>query len=566
MRAALGDAYTDALRRAYPDVPDSADFVMHWWDRAATAVRHGQAERFGLITTNSLGQTFNRRVVERNLARVEAAGSPLALAFAVPDHPWVDSSDGADVRVSMTVGASADDFDAAAGRLAIVTDERDADGDGVAEVDTEDFTGRINADLTVGADVTKAEALEANARVSSIGLAMQATGFVLTPDGADRLGLGRVPGLEDHIRLYFNGRDIAQTPRGVLVLDLFGLTSEDVRTRFPAVYEHLLMTVKPQRDNNRRASYREFWWLHGEPRSSFRPALADCSRYIVSPMVSKHRFFVFIDGSSLPDQKLVAFALHDAYHLGTLSSAVHAEWAQAAGSRHGVGNDLVYGKTTCFDPFPFPAATEEQAEAIRALGEAIDRHRKERQALHPALGLTDLYNAVEALRSGRALTAKEEKAAAAGLARTLLDLHRRLDRAVLDAYGWTDLDAETPAFTATVLTRLVALNAERRAEEVAGRVRFLRPAFQAPGASQAGLDLATPPRPSEAPVVADARPWPEALAARTVAVRQAVAAGAQTPDAVAARFVGARRADVSEVLDALAELGLVRAAGDRFVL
>ena len=64
MRDALGDDYTEALRAAYPDVPESADLVMHWWHRAAEAVRRGEVERFGLITTNSLPQTFNRRVVE----------------------------------------------------------------------------------------------------------------------------------------------------------------------------------------------------------------------------------------------------------------------------------------------------------------------------------------------------------------------------------------------------------------------------------------------------------------------------------------------------------------------
>ena len=100
MRDALGDGYTEALRAAYPDVPASADFVMYWWHKAAEAVREGRAERFGFITTNSLTQSFNRRVVEHHLD----AEPPLALAFAVPDHPWVDAAQGAAVRVAMTVG------------------------------------------------------------------------------------------------------------------------------------------------------------------------------------------------------------------------------------------------------------------------------------------------------------------------------------------------------------------------------------------------------------------------------------------------------------------------------
>ncbi len=260
----------------------------------------------------------------------------------------------------------------------------------------------------------------------------------------------------------------------------------------------------------------------------------------------------------LPDNKLIAIALDDAYHLGVLSSGVHVEWALRAGGRLGVGNDPVYIKTKCFEPFPFPARGEHD-ERIRALGEALDAHRKARQR-QTGVGLTDLYNAVEALRAGRPLTAKEEASAEAGLAHTLLDLHRQLDRAVLAAYGWDDLDAEAPAFRGTVLDRLVALNRQRRAEERAGHVRYLRPSFQASGAeAQSGLALVTPASPEAAPV---RRAWPDTLAKQLAAVRQAVEAGADSPEAVRARFTGAPAAAVAASLDALAALGLVRARGE----
>ena len=74
VRRALGDGYADALRRTWSDVPESADFVMHWWHAAAQRVASGSAQRFGLITTNSLPQTFNRRVVERALSAGGAGG------------------------------------------------------------------------------------------------------------------------------------------------------------------------------------------------------------------------------------------------------------------------------------------------------------------------------------------------------------------------------------------------------------------------------------------------------------------------------------------------------------
>jgi len=53
MRDALGDGYVEALRGAYELVPDSADFVMYWWQNAAAIAALHVVRRFGLITTNS---------------------------------------------------------------------------------------------------------------------------------------------------------------------------------------------------------------------------------------------------------------------------------------------------------------------------------------------------------------------------------------------------------------------------------------------------------------------------------------------------------------------------------
>lgn len=103
MREALGSGYTEALRGSYPKIGESSDFVMYWWDHAARLTRAGKLRRFGLITTNSIRQNFNRLVLEAHLGESK---QPLSIVFAIPDHPWVDSGDGADVRLSMTVGAA----------------------------------------------------------------------------------------------------------------------------------------------------------------------------------------------------------------------------------------------------------------------------------------------------------------------------------------------------------------------------------------------------------------------------------------------------------------------------
>ena len=99
MREPLGDKYVESLRSAYPDVPSSSDFVMYWWHSAAGKVGSGLARRFGFITTNSITQAFNRRVIQFHVS----SSNPINLSFAIPDHPWVDSTDGAAVRIAMTV-------------------------------------------------------------------------------------------------------------------------------------------------------------------------------------------------------------------------------------------------------------------------------------------------------------------------------------------------------------------------------------------------------------------------------------------------------------------------------
>ena len=182
----------------------------------------------------------------------------------------------------------------------------EADGaDGVPNVTLGREAGRINADLTVGTDVKTTRPLRSNERISSPGMKLHGAGFIVSPNQARTLGLGKVPGLENHIRPYLNGRDLQQHSRGQMVIDLFGLTEDEVRRKFPAVYQHILLTVKPERDENNRASYKDNWWIFGEPRRDLRPALNGLSRYIATVETSKHRVFAFLPDDVIPDNKLI---------------------------------------------------------------------------------------------------------------------------------------------------------------------------------------------------------------------------------------------------------------------
>ena len=346
VRATLGDAYSNTLWQVHDHINDSADYVMYWWDKAAEIVAKGSAQRFGLVTTNSITQVFSRRVVARHLE----AKRPVSLLMAIPDHPWTKATpQSAAVRIAMTV--------AVAGRrngvLREVVREGKLDTD-QPEIELSAETGRINADLSVGVDVTAAEALRANEGLSSPGVKLHGAGFIVTPQQADLLGLGKRPGLERHIRLYRNGRDLTSTPRGVMVIDLFGLTADQTRQLFPEVYQHILARVKPERDTNRRAYRRENWWLFGENNPDFRKSLEGLPRYIATVETAKHRTFVFLEGAILPDNMLVAVGSDDAFHLGVLSSGIHVAWAMRAGGT--LEDRPRYSKSRCFDPFPFPSA------------------------------------------------------------------------------------------------------------------------------------------------------------------------------------------------------------------
>ena len=577
MRAALSDGYVEALRSAWSDVPDTSDFVMYWWHHAATLVRNGALRRFGLITTNSIRQSFNRKVIEAATAPItEEAGRqrsgravpiaftqrrqpvsgrhvalhlgsrvPLSLVFAIPDHPWVDSSDGAAVRIAMTIVASGN----VAGELYEVSDEREGEDEVFVEVRHKH--GVIHPDLTTGAKVSAAVKLLANAGVCFQGMNLVGKGFRLETHEVVELGYD-LSDLPDVIKPHCNARDLMQGGERCYVIDLFGLTSEEAREQHPVLYQRLLDRVKPERDHNNRESRRRNWWIFGEPVGKLRTSWAELSRVLLTPETSKHRVFSFVDRPFCPDHKLYAISLQDALWHGVLSSIAHKCWALSAGGRLGVGNDPTWTNTTCFATFPFPTPNSSQSTKIRDLAEELDAHRKRQQATHPGVTLTGMYNVLDALRNGTALSAKERVIHEQGLVSVLRQLHDDLDAAVLDAYGWSDLlpllrtahghgvpgkgqshDDAKSAFDEAILERLVALNVERASEEARGQIRWLRPDFQNPKAASAApeqvqLDTAREGDCDNAPVapvsVGKPKPWPKDTVDQVRAVADLLAA------------------------------------------
>ena len=511
---------------------------------------------------------------------------PLSIAFAVANHPWVKGAGRAAVRIAMTVARRG----SREGTLGTVRAERDLDTDAPVVV-VDEREGTITAKLMLGADTTKAVELLANEGLAHMGVKLHGAGFILN----DGTRLAGAP-----IKPFVNGRDLAQRSRNARAIDLFGLTSDEVREQHPDIHQHVLDYVKPERDQNRRSIYRDRWWIWGEPRPEWRSAIGQLGRFIATTRTAKHRLFQFLPVSVTIESKVVGVAFDSGAALAVLSSRLHCTFAEQTGGWLGVGNDPTYNHSDCFNPFPFPAiltdpepddAARASLDRLRELGERLEAHRRERLEALPDLTMTGLYNMLErrreAFAGGEVLGDEERAAQNRARVPILAELHDTIDAAVLAAYGWDDLadgligrpggtvpsahkgEAQEAAEDAA-LGRLVELNRERAAEEARGHVRWLRPAYQVPKLGnkvpaatdgQAGLDVAVA-------IAPDGLAWPNAPRDQFGAVRELLDGTDEPlpPEAVARAFKGRASAKrtkrVDEVLTIMADLGTIR-TGER---
>ena len=558
-RELLGDGYADALRAAFPRVPGNVDLVMYFWNEAAQSLRKG-GRRFGFIATSRMRMEQNREVT------IQALGDDLEIVHAIPDHPWAGKDADAGVRVAFTVVAKAGQ----ASKLLLISPDHDNPKGRVPDgtvLDQSDLAvsrrAIISADLSPSVDTSTLKELRAWDRIVHAGMKPYARSLILSDDEAKQIFADEEQ-LGKYAPLYLNGQDVARRARGARVLDFNSFNTEQaVKNASEPAYQYLLNHTKPERSQERNLRLRNEWWRFEASREELRAGLKELASYIVTVENSPVRYFVFISSSTLPDQKLRCIATEDPYALGVLSSRFHALFSSRLGGRHGVGNTPVYN-TKCATAFAFPADVAEPLKArIRAEAEALDALRKRVLAENPDLTLTKLYNVVEALREGRALTPQERDIHDRGLVTLIRQHHDAIDEGVADAYGWGDEHRAGTLDEETILTRLVALNKERAAEEARGLVRYLRPEFQDPGYRApvaTSLDLGE----AGAAPVSNVIPWPATLPEQVGAV-QSILAAAPAPlgaSDIARSFKGKRAATVRPVLDALAGLGMARRLND----
>lgn len=458
LRANLGDEYVATMFQVWDDrVPREADLCCYWFEKARDMIRRGRCQRAGLLATQGIRGGANRKVLEA----IKKTGD---IFFGVSDRDWI--LDGATVHVSM-VG-----FDNRRDKSRLL------DGKPVKT---------INANLRATADTTTAQRLHANLRLSFMGDTKGGAFDVSEPLALEMLQQPNPSGRpnSDIVTPWANGLDVVRRARNVWIIDFGATMVEYDAAMYEAPFEHVRMHVKPERDTNKRQSYREKWWLHVEPRPAMRDSLRHLSRFAVTISVGKHRLFAWMCRPTLPDHQLFAFVRSDDYFFGLLHSHAHEVWARAQGTQlREVESGFRYTASTCFETFPVPQATDTQAAEIAKAAKELDHLRcnwlnppewtREELLEFPGSdnGPWSRYVAdadsrgIGTVRYPR-LVAKDDDYAKQLAKRTLTNLynerpawldnaHRRLDEAVFAAYDWpADLTDDE------ILAELLELNLAR---------------------------------------------------------------------------------------------------------
>jgi type II restriction/modification system DNA methylase subunit YeeA len=420
LRRGLGNDYVEQLFRVYRGrVAAESDLVCYWFAKARAELDAGRARRIGLLATQGIRGGKNRLVLDA----IKETGD-IFLAWA--DREWV--VDGAEVHVSV-VG-----FDDGSEQ------ERSRDGARVLN---------INADLSVGLDLTKAPVLHENEDIAFQGDS-KGGDFDIDDDVAHDLLRRKNPhgrSNRDVVVRWVNGMHVTRQPKPMWIIDFGVDMSEDEAALYEAPFEYVKKHVRQKRLSNNREAYAERWWLHVEPRPSMRRKIRGLDRFIGTVRHAKHRIFFWIPKGTLPDSALIVFAKDDDYTFGVLQSRVHTAWSLAKGTQvREKETGFRYTPTSTFQTFPFPRPSLAQRAAIGAWALKLNQLRETR--LHPndgsdddELTLTNLYTENPTW---------------------LQKAHLNLDRATLAAYGWNaDISDDE------LLLKLLGLSFERANEEAA---------------------------------------------------------------------------------------------------
>lgn len=405
IRAALGSDYVEWLKKEFK--VGVIDLSGYWFRRAADHLLPGQ--RAGLVSTNTLRENKHR---VGSLDYVVSKGG--VLTDAVSTQKWPGD---AKVHVAISNWVMSP----------VETEPAVLNGREVAGI-----TSRLSEGVPGGRDPY---ALRPNRGMSFIGCQVSGEGFVLDSDEAGRLLADSAN--ESVVRRYLNGKDVADRSMADpsrWVIDFGTRTLEDA-SKFEAPMRIVRDRVKPVREGAAR-HFARLWWQFAWPRPEMRAAIEARERFIVAVAQGKRFAATWSHVSWCPSNALVVFAFDDDFSMGVLQSRAHVAWAWHQSST--LKGDLRYTPSSVFMTFPWPdRATPEQQERVAQACRDLLEHRGALCVEHQ-VGLTALYNAMDD-----------------GAHERLRALHRDLDQAVADCYGWEKGVAQDDA---EIVRRLSELN------------------------------------------------------------------------------------------------------------
>ncbi|MEQ8454982.1 MAG: class I SAM-dependent DNA methyltransferase [Sandaracinaceae bacterium] len=442
MRQEMGSDYVDEIRDRFPDVSGRADYCVYWFRRAHDALSEGA--RAGLVGTNTIRQNYSR---EGSLDYIVNHGG--TITEAVSTQPW---SGEAAVHVSIVNWIKGDGAKTKKRLFRLIGNDPGRPW--------EVFTPpKINAALSPGADVTKAQTLHANASSPTCfqGQTHGHSGFLLDPEEADAIRkTDRASATVVHP--YMNGDDILRhgTPQRYSI-DLNASDSIVDAMQYPEAFrivqERVMDDVlakaateleKTGRDTGPRQTQAKRWWRfwRGRPELIGRLTATRAKSYIACARVTKRPVFVFLDASIRPNDQLQVFLFEDDYSFGVLQSCVHWEWFVERCST--LTERFRYTSNTVFDSFPWPQSpTKAEVRAIAKAARELRAVRRE-WVITKGWSLRKLYRSLEL--SGE---------------HPLRNAQEALDQAVMGAYGIRSRQS--------ILVRLLKLNKQLARDERAGR-------------------------------------------------------------------------------------------------
>ncbi len=375
----------------------------------------------------------------------------------------------------------------------------------------------IYTDLTAGngeikMDLSTAKSLEENINTAYSGFKMNGAFDISGELARQWLKLPNPNNFSNSkvIRPYCNAKDITARDRGQYVIDFTGMTKGEA-CLFEMPFNWVEKEVKPKRMEKREEKLQKDYWLHERPRPAMNQAISSLKRFIATPMVSKYRLFVWLPEIKTPENAAIVIARSDDTTFGILHSRFHELWALGLGTS--LEDRPRYTPTTCFETFPFPigltpadtapkptdleksdngqVSTESKnmffdsstkaTPAIvtnpdtlthaKAIAEAAFKLNQLRENWLNPTEWVDWVITPEEQAAGFPKRPKAKPGREALLKkRTLTNLynerpawlntvHQTLDKAVANAYGWTDYTPETT--DAEILQRLLKLNLTR---------------------------------------------------------------------------------------------------------